>query len=80
MLILVIGMVMVGISWFKSELMCPPPKVVYRYVPKHTLDIQFGQENNPSEIYKDMFTTSSPWQGGYRLGNEKTLVTTNKNK
>lgn len=75
MLLLIAGLVMVGVSWFKSELKCPAPKVVYRYVPKHTLDVQFGQENNPSEIFQDMFTKSSPWQGGYSLGTGKTTVT-----
>ena len=74
MLLLVVGLVMVGISWLKSELRCPPPKVVYRYIPKHTLDVQFGEENSPSQIYEDMFTQSSPWQGGYELGKGKPTV------
>lgn len=74
MMLLVVGLVMVGVSWLKSDLNCPPPKVIYRYVPKHMLDVQFGEENSPSQIYKDMFTQSSPWQGGYQLGKGKTTV------
>jgi hypothetical protein len=68
LLLLIIGVTFVAVSWAKSDLKCPPPKIVYRYVPKHTLDVQFGTENNPSEIFKDMFTKGSPWIGGYELG------------
>lgn len=71
--LLITGITLVIISWLRSDLKCPPPKIVYRYVPKHTLDVQFGNENYPSEIYKDMFTKSSPWIGGFGLGN-KTFV------
>lgn len=73
LLLLVFGVIFVTISWARSELRCPPPKVIYRYVPKHTLDVQFGEENNPSEIYRDMFNQSSPWIGGFKIGN-KTFV------
>lgn len=80
MIMLVIGIVLVSMSWLKSELQCPPPKIVYRYVPKHTLDVQFGDDNNPSDIYKDMFTKSSPWIGGFTIGNGKTYISTNSQK
>lgn len=61
-------------SWLKADLQCPAPKVIYRYVPKHTLDVQFGQENKPSVIYNDMFTQGPPWIGGYQIGYGKTQV------
>jgi hypothetical protein len=61
-------------SWLKADLQCPPPKVIYRYVPKHTLDVQFGEENKPSVIYNDMFTQGPPWIGGYQIGYGKTQV------
>lgn len=73
-LLLVIGLTLVGISWVRSDLNCPPPQVIYRYIPKHTLDVQFGEENAPSEVYKDMFTKSSPWIGGTTLGMGKTYI------
>jgi hypothetical protein len=74
-LLLIVGIVLVTISWLKSELNCPPPQIVYRYVPKHTLDVQFSDsENNPSEVFKDMFTKSTPWIGGFDLGSGKTYV------
>ena len=61
-------------SWLKADLQCPAPKVIYRYVPKHTLDVQFGEENKPSVIYNDMFTQGPPWIGGYQIGYGKTQV------
>ena len=50
-LLLIVGIVFISISWAKSEVKCPPPKIIYRYIPKNTLDVQFGDDNNPSEIY-----------------------------
>jgi hypothetical protein len=76
MIMLIVGFVLVGVSWLKADLKCPPPKIIYRFVPKHTLDVQFGEENKPSDIYTDMFADSSPWIGGYELGNGKTYVAT----
>ena len=70
----IIGIVFVSISWAKSELKCQPPKIIYRYIPKHTLDVQFGTENVPSEIFKDMFLNPSPWIGGFGLGNKSFVV------
>lgn len=70
LLLLIMGVAFVTISWARADLRCSPPKIVYRYVPKHTLDVQFGTENSPAEIFKDMFTKSSPWIGGYGLGNK----------
>lgn len=70
LLLLIIGVAFVAVSWARADLKCPPPKIVYRYVPKHTLDVQFGTENSPAEIFKDMFTKPSPWIGGYGLGNK----------
>lgn len=70
LLLLIVGVAFVSVSWARADLRCPPPKIVYRYVPKHTLDVQFGTENSPAEIFKDMFTKPSPWIGGYGLGNK----------
>jgi hypothetical protein len=73
-ILLILGISSVIYSWLKSDMKCPPPKIIYRFIPKNTLDIQFGQENNPSDLYLDMFTQSSPWIGGYTLGNGKTYI------
>jgi hypothetical protein len=72
--LILIGVILIIISWIKGDMECPPPKIIYRYIPKHTLDVQFGEENYPSEIYKEMFVKSSPWIGGYDLGSGKTYI------
>ena len=78
LIMLIIGLSLVIVSWLKGELNCPPPRVIYRFVPKHTLDVQFGEENRPSEIFDNMFSKSSPWIGGYDLGDGKTFVPKSK--
>ena len=74
MLLLIVGIVLVVISWLRADLKCPAPTVIYRYVPTNTLDIQFGNDNNPSQIYADMFNQSSPWIGGTTIGDGKTVT------
>ena len=40
----------------------------------NVLDLQFSQENNPIVIYRDMFTRSAPWIGGYDIAIGKTII------
>lgn len=60
-ILLVVGFTLVTISWLRADLKCPEPKIVYRYIPKHPLDIQFGEENNAGTVYNDLFDKSTPW-------------------
>lgn len=74
--LLTIGLISIIYSWIKTDITsnCPEPKIVYKLIPKHTLDVQFGKENYPSEIYLDMFNQPTPWIGGYTLGIGKTYI------
>ena len=36
------------------------PKYIYRYIPKKYLDQQY-YDNLPSDLYKTMFSSASPW-------------------
>lgn len=74
LLILIIGITLVSTSFIRSQSRCPPPKIIYKYVPRNTLDVQFGEDNSPSEIYKDMFLKSNPWIGGYNLSDKATVL------
>lgn len=74
LILFIIGLISIIYSWIKTDIKCPQPKIIYRYVPKHTLDVQFGKENYPSDIYLNMFNESSPWIGGYTLGMGKTYT------
>lgn len=74
------GIIFISVSWARAELKCPPPRIIYRYIPQHTLDVQFGNDNVPSEIFKDMFLDPTPWIGGYGLGNKALVVDQIKTK
>lgn len=78
-LFFIIGLVLVLISWLRADLKCPPPKIIYKYISKNILDTQFSDtDNKPSEIHSDMFIKSSPWIGGYSIGDGKTVFTESK--
>lgn len=74
LLILVSGLTLITINWLKSEISCPPPRVIYRFVPKHDLDVKFGEENRPSRVYKDMFEKSSVFLHSRGIGDGKTII------
>jgi hypothetical protein len=84
LVILSVGFASLFTSWATPELNCPGPQVIYRYVPEHTLDMQFSDKNKPSKIYKDMFVSKNIWIGGYDLGDvkayQKSEVETAKNE
>jgi hypothetical protein len=74
LVILIIGIALVSSAFIKSRSRCPPPKIIYRFIPRNTLDVQFGEDNSPTEIYKDLFLKSNPWIGGYNLGDKTTIL------
>ncbi len=70
--ILIIGMYLIITFGLTSS--CPKQKVVYRKVVMHPLDIQFSEQNKPSNVYKDMFSKSNVYIGGYTLDNGRTVI------
>ena len=53
-------------------------KYVYRYVPKKYLDQQY-EDNYANELFKSLFTTTSPWLvDSVRYRDEKKMETVNK--
>jgi hypothetical protein len=71
MVVLVIGVVSLFTFWSVPEVTCPGPQIIYKYVPEHTLDMQFSDKNKPSKLYKDMFINKNIWVGGYDMGDVK---------
>jgi hypothetical protein len=65
---------MVAVGWLKSELKCPAPSVIYRFVPSNTIDAQFSQENNPSNVYRNMFEDSTVFLHARGIGDGKTII------
>jgi hypothetical protein len=71
LVLLIFGIILIIISELNKEsVKCPPQKIIYQQVPENILDIQFSKENTPSNIYLDMFNKSSPWIGGFTIGNK----------
>lgn len=71
LVLLIIGITIIVISIINTkQVECPPQKVVYQQVPENLLDIQFSEKNKPSDIYLEMFNKSSPWIGGFTIGNK----------
>jgi hypothetical protein len=80
LVLVIIGVTFVSVSFLKTEFECDQPKVIYKYIPQNTLDVQFGEGNKPSEILNDMFVKSSPWIGGYDIGSGKTYIVEKNDK
>lgn len=79
LIVLIIGIVVSLLDLLKPEQKCPPPQIIYQSVPENILDLQFSEGNKPSDIYLDMFNKSSPWIGGFTIGN-KAFVSDKINK
>jgi hypothetical protein len=65
LLLAIVGLVMLGVGYVKSNLQCPPNTVEYRYVEK-----TFNQEQNNAPAImsisgmNSMFEDDSPWIAG----------------
>lgn len=71
LVLLIIGITIIVISIINSKSNeCPPQKIIYQQVPENLLDIQYSEKNKPSDIYLEMFNKSSPWIGGFTIGNK----------
>jgi hypothetical protein len=81
-LLCIVGIVSISVSVFNKELQCPPPQIIYRYVPANVIDQQFSKENLPSNLYGDMFNNDNIWIGGMSMSSGKTagLSIPKKNK
>ena len=78
-LLFMIGCICFSISWLKSDLQCPPPQIIYRYIPSNIIDTQFSQENLPSNVYNDMFNNDNIWVGGMSVSMGKSIHNTSNN-
>ncbi len=64
LVLLIIGLVMIGVGYVKSNMQCPPPRIEYRYVPK-----SFNEEQQVHTTIKamsgmsNMFGKEDVWLG-----------------
>jgi len=76
--LLTLGLTCLTVSWLRSQLKCPPPRIEYRYIKQTDLEAQF--QNLPSEVYNDIFTGSAtPWLLGRDFGKAVNTNTINAN-
>lgn len=57
----------------KAEALLQINSEPYKKTNQLELDIQFSDKNLPSNVYKDMFTRSNIWVGGYPLDTSKLI-------
>ena len=65
--ILMVGVMMVMQGYFRQNMQCPPPKVVYKYLPRSFTE----EQESPipvSDIFGAMFKQPSPLEAGSGLG------------
>lgn len=51
---------------------CPKERIIYKTLSEKEITQQFSESNFPSKIHADLFDTSSPGYGGFRIGMGKT--------
>lgn len=64
LVLLIIGLVMIGVGYVKSNMQCPPSRIEYRYVPKSFNEEQ--QVHTPIMAMSgmsDMFGKEDAWLG-----------------
>jgi hypothetical protein len=64
LVLLIIGLVMIGVGYVKSNMQCPPSRIEYRYVPKSFNEEQ--QVHTPIMAMSgmsDMFGKEDTWLG-----------------
>lgn len=60
LILIMIALVFISINLTKYTFKCPKKEVIYKYIPKKTIDAQF-EDNYASDLFKTMFTQTSPW-------------------
>ena len=63
-----IGMSAIVIGYVRSFDSCPPPKVIYKFIPRTFREAQ-EDPVKPSVIFSQMFNAPTPYVGGFSLGN-----------
>lgn len=58
-LLFILSIILITINLTNLNKQCKE-KIIYRYIPKKMIDQQFN-DNMPTEIFKSMFTETSPW-------------------
>jgi len=78
-LIFIVGVVLVIIGLVRTYNQCPPPKIVYRYVPRTFIE----EQENPvplDDIFYTMFNNPTPWVASVDIERRKNDIGENLNR
>ncbi len=56
----ILALIFITISLTQLNSKCVTKEIIYKYIPKKTIDAQF-EDNYPTDLFKAMFTQTSPW-------------------
>lgn len=78
-LIFIVGVILVIIGLVRTYNQCPPPKIVYRYVPRTFIE----EQENPvplDDIFYTMFNNPTPWVASVDIERRKNDIGENLNR
>jgi len=78
-LIFIVGVILVIIGLVRTYNQCPPPKIVYRYVPRTFIE----EQENPvplDDIFYTMFNNPTPWVASADIERRKNDIGENLNR
>jgi len=58
--LLIIGFIFIVIGIIRNQQMCTREKIIYRYIPR-TFDEEQNEPVYASDVFRTMFSQSSPW-------------------
>jgi len=77
--IFIICVILLIISLVKAYNQCPPPKIIYRYIPRTFIE----EQENPvplDDIFYDLFQMPSPWVASVDVERRKNDIGENLNR
>lgn len=76
-LLIFFGIIFIVISLTNTSNQCPPPKIIYKYIPR-TFEEEQNEPVYVSDIFKTMFTQQSPWVRSIEDLKQKKTTSINK--
>jgi hypothetical protein len=59
-LLIFIGIIFVVIALVKTEQVCPPNRIIYRFIPR-TMNEEMESPASVTDIFRTMFSQPDPW-------------------
>lgn len=72
--LLVMGLAFVMVAYFKSQIKCPDPQIIYKFIPTNQIDQAYSPDNFPSQTLSNLWSNQSqifPFQYNSYAGIQK---------